>query len=219
MADQLPPQELTIEEHGGGSLTIQHQKFSNAGDSANQAMVNLGGAVLSSVQLRLVFWGTEWASGAAPVSMSQVTADVKAMVLSPYLDAAKQYGVVSAIVDRVVDLSGEDPPNPVTAGNVGNRVLKLIDDEVVPEPDDDFETAYYIVFLPSRVGGAPLSTPPGALGAHSFATWSDFDFPLDIDNDSVFFAWISNQTRAGISTTVSHELVEAMTDRRATPGR
>jgi hypothetical protein len=200
------------DEHGGGSQTIQHQKYSGAGDSANQVMSNLGGAVLSSVQLRLVFWGTEWAGAGASVPMSQVAADVKGIVSSPYLDAAKQYGVVSAIVDRVVDLSGEDPPNPVTAGNVGNRVLKLIDDEVVPEPDDDFETAYYIVFLPARVAGAPLATPPGALGAHSFATWSDFDFPADVDNDSVFFAWISNQTRAGISTTVSHELVEAMTD-------
>jgi Protein of unknown function (DUF3892) len=209
---QPAPREVAADEPGSGALTIQHQKYSNVGDAANQVMVNLGGAVLSSVQIRLVFWGTEWASPAAPVSKSQVIADVKGIVSSPYLDAAKQYGLVSAFVDRVVDLSGEDPPNPVTGGNVGNRVIKLIDDEVVPEPDEDFETAFYIVFLPSQVAGAALSTPPGLNGAHSYATWSDFDFPADIDNDSVFYAWIGNQSRAGISATVSHELIEAMTD-------
>lgn len=201
----------SVVSSGGGGQSIQHQKFSNAGDQSNQLMVNLGGAVLSSVQIRLVFWGKEWASS-PPVTQSQIIADVKGIVAGPYLEGVKQYGVVSAFVERVVDLSGEDPPNPVTAANVGNRVIKLIDDDAVPEPDEDFETAFYIVFLPSKVGGTALSTPPGLNGAHSFATWSDFDFPFDIDNDSVFFAWIGNQSRAGISTTVSHELVEAMTD-------
>jgi hypothetical protein len=197
---------------GSGAQTIQHQKYTSAGDLANQTLTNLGGAVLSSIQLRLAFWGTEWATASAPVLTSQVIADVKSMVSGPYLDAVKQYGAAGAFVDRVVNLTGEDPPNPVTQANVANRVIKLIDDEVVPEPDEDFTTAFYLVFLPRRVGGALLATPPGASGAHSFATYSDFDFPFDVDNDSVFFAWISNQSRAGISTTVSHEIVEAMTD-------
>jgi hypothetical protein len=197
---------------GGGAQTIQHQKYTNAGDLTNQVTTNLGGAVLSSVQLRLVFWGTEWATAGAPVSMSQVISDVKAIVSGPYFDAIRQYGALGAFIDRVVDLTGEDPPNPVTQLNAANRVIKLIDDEAVPEPDDDFTTAFYLVFLPRRVGGALLATPPGQFGAHSFATYSDFDFPADVDNDSVFFAWISNQSRAGISTTVSHEIVEAMTD-------
>jgi hypothetical protein len=201
------PTEIEV----GGNQTIQHQKYTAGGDLTNQTVVNLGGAVLSSVQIRLVFWGKEWAA-APPVPKGQIIGDVQALVASVYLDAAKQYGVVSAFVDRVIDLSGEDPPNPVTAANVGNRVVRLIDDEVVPEPDEDFESAFYIVFLPQSVAGVALATPPGANGAHSYATYSDFDFPLDIDSDSVFFAWIKNQSRAGISTTVSHELVEAMTD-------
>jgi Protein of unknown function (DUF3892) len=197
---------------GSGAQTIQHQKFNNAGDLANQVMSNLGGGVLSTVQLRLIFWGREWATFTAPVSKSQIISDVKSMISGPYFDATKQYGALGAFVDRVIDLSGEDPPNPVTQANVANRVIQLIDDDQVPEPDEDFTTALYIVFLPRTVGGAVLATPPGASGAHSYATYSDFDFPADIDNDSVFFAWISNQTRAGISTTVSHEIVEAMTD-------
>lgn len=207
----VPLAHGALDDLPGGAQTIQHQKFGAAGDGANLTMVNLGGAVLTNIQIRIVFWGREWAS-APPVPQGQIIADVKAICASPYFDAVKQYGAQSAFVDRVVDLSGEDPPNPVTAGNVGNRVIQLIDDGVVPEPDEDFETAFYIVFLPRTVGGVTLATPPGANGAHTFATFSDFDFPFDIDNDSVFFAWIRNQSRSAISTTVSHEIVEAMTD-------
>lgn len=97
---------------------------------------------------------------------SQIIADVKGIVAGPYLQVAQQYGVVGAFVERVVDLSGEDPPNPVTAANVGNRVIKLIDDDVLPEPDDDCEAVFYIVLLPRTVGGATLSTPSGLNGAH-----------------------------------------------------
>src|SRR5205807_2446465 len=78
---------------GAGGQTIQHQTYANAGDLANQFMVNLGGAVLSSVQIRLVFWGREWAA-APPVPLNQVIADVKAIVAGPYLEGVKQYGVV-----------------------------------------------------------------------------------------------------------------------------
>ena len=118
-----------------------------------------------------------------------------------------------AYVDRVVPITNSDPPNPVKASDAGNLVLRLIDNDIVPEPDDDLTTALYIVLLPQRVGGATLSTPPGLNGAHSYATYSDYDFPVDWDNDSVFYAWIRNAgSRAQISTMISDEIVEAMTD-------
>ena len=94
-------------------------------------------------------------------------------------------------------ITNSDPPNPVKASDAGNLVLRLIDNDIVPEPDDDLTTALYIVLLPQRVGGATLSTPPGLNGAHSYATYSDYDFPVDWDNDSVFYAWISQRRLEG----------------------
>ncbi len=198
---------------GSGGQHIVDKTFNGTGDLANRSLQYLGGPVLSSVQLRLVFWGREWAGTAPPVTMSQVLDDVKSICAGPYFDAAKQLGANGAYVDRVVQITNSDPPNPVTASDAGNLVLGLIDNDTVPEPDDDLTTALYIVLLPQRVGGATLSTPPGLNGAHSYATYSDYDFPVDWDNDSVFYAWIRNTgSRAQISTTVSHEIVEAMTD-------
>jgi Protein of unknown function (DUF3892) len=207
---EMSATELAVPGEGGQHVV--DKKFNGTGDKANQTMKYLGGPVINSAQIRLVFWGREWASTSPPVSVSQVVSDVQTICAGPYLDAVKQFGASSASVNRVVQITNSDPPNPVKGSDTAKLVLDLIDNGTFPEPDEDFGTALYLVVLPQRVNGASLSVPPGLLGAHSYATYSDFDFPFDFDNDAVYFAWISNNGRAGISTTISHEVVEAMTD-------
>jgi hypothetical protein len=56
-------------------------------------------------------------------------------------------------------LSQEDPPNPVGDGDILDLVGRLIDDEVVPEPDQDQVPAVYAVFLPTRAHGSSLAHP------------------------------------------------------------
>lgn len=203
-------QQAKPQRSAGGAATSHHLKFSGAGDAANvHADVNHG-TILSSAQLRLVFWGKEWATIAPPVSMGTVVNDVETILAGPYLDGLEQYFVSDAHVDRVIDLTDEDPPNPLSADDPGNRVNRLIDDGVVPEPSEENVPAIYVVFLPSRVQNEHLKLPPSIAGLHSKLTNIDWD---DFWIDDVYVAWVGNNgNRDSISSTFSHELVETLTD-------
>ena len=198
----------------GGAL---RRKFTGAGDSTNAVIDNGGGSVLTDVPLRLIFWGREWGHTAPPVPSADIVADVERILAGPYLDAARQYGITNAYVDRILTRDTEDPPNPFQDADAGNFIAGLIEDGTFPEPDDDYRAALYVVFLPQNVGlpgmEQALQLPTNTLGSHSFSTYVDRDLPLDFDNDRFYRAWVSNDgVRANISSSFSHELVEALTD-------
>jgi hypothetical protein len=78
---------------------------------------------------------------------------------------------------------------------------------VVPEPDDDNPPALYAVFQPNRVNGNRVDLQ-GLQGFHNTETQLDNRWFHD-----GFVAWTGNNgTRQFISSTFSHELVEALTD-------
>jgi hypothetical protein len=142
--------------------------------------------------------------------MGAVVGAVESIVGGPYLAALQQYGVSHARVDRIIDLTGDDPPNPYSSGDGEDRVARLIDDGNVPEPDQDIEPALYVIFLPSAIGGTTLLGPSGVLGEHSRLLKADWD---DFWYDSVPVAWVSNSgSLTSITQIFSHELVEALTD-------
>jgi hypothetical protein len=194
----------------GGEANSHQVKFSGAGDAVNAHADTDNGTILYTAQLRLIFWGREWASGTEPVTMAAVVAAVQSIIDGPYLDALEQYGVSRARLDRIIDLTDEDPPSPYGTGDGEDRVGRLIDDGKVPEPDQDFDTALYCIFLPSTVAGAALGLPAGVVGEHTRlinVDWDDFWYA------SVPVAWVSNNgTLNWITETFSHELVEALTD-------
>jgi hypothetical protein len=134
------------------------------------------------------------------------------------LDAARQYGVTSAHVERIVIRDTDDPPNPFTNESAANLLSGLLDDGTFPEPDDDYRAALNVVFLPqnvSRPNGTTvtLGLPTNLLGEHTYSTYVDYDPPFDFDQDRFYWAWVSNNgSRQGISSVFSHELVEALTD-------
>jgi len=184
-------------------------KFHGPGDAVNVHASAANGTILYAAQLRLVFWGREWAGTSAPVAMARVTADVHKILNGPYLLSLLQYGVSGATLDRVIDLSTEDPPNPVDDIDIQDLVGRLIDNGTVPEPDQDLVPAIYAVFLPTRVQGHELAHP-AARGSHGFMSsidWDDFNYAY------VPVMWVGNEgTPSGITSVFSHELVETLTD-------
>jgi hypothetical protein len=198
---------------GGGGANAHHKKFSGPNDATNANVDFLGGSLLTTAQLRLVFWGKQWETNPS-VPYTEIVADVESIVGGPYLEAAAQYGVDRAWVDRVVLRASDDPPNPFTADDAGDLIKGMIDGGKFPEPDDDFVTPIYFVFLPPQVDGMSLQLPPGQVGFHGQFIYFDVDLPFDVDIANLYVAWVSGSNRAAISADFSHELVETMTDPR-----
>ncbi len=191
----------------GGAARAHVVRAPAPGDAVNAHGDTDHGTILYTAQVRVVFWGQEWVSGSAPVSMFEVMADVQSILGGPYLAGLEQYGVSGAYLDRIILLTNEDPPNPFDKDDAADRVGRLMDDGVVPEPDEDNPPALYAVFLPNRVNGM-LVDLQGLQGFHNTETQLDNWWFHD-----GFVAWTGNNgTRRFISSTFSHELVETLTD-------
>jgi hypothetical protein len=190
----------------GGAATSHHLKFTGPGDATNAHADTDHGAILYTAKLRLIFWGKEWASSAPPVTMTSVISDVQTILAGPYLAGLQQYGVSHVYLDRIFDHSLEDPPNPFGEDDAGDRVKQMIDDGVVPHPDEENIPVVYMVFLPSELNHTPLSIPEA--GRHS--AYLDFN---NLWFSSLYVGWVGNDGHLGtITGTFSHELVEALTD-------
>ncbi|HEV2954441.1 MAG TPA: hypothetical protein VG015_10135 [Candidatus Dormibacteraeota bacterium] len=172
------------------------------------AFANPGnGPVIGNVDVQIVFWGREW-GGAPPVDPAVIRNSVYYIVNGPYMSRLTQYGCnATGRIRGVTFVTNSDPPKLFKDADVSTFVIGLIDNETLPEPDADWDM-FVAVFMPtySQYG------PGGAAGAHGSVLWSDYDL-FDVDNDRARFAWIGNPGNIdSITTTFSHELVEACTD-------
>ena len=189
-----------------------NKKYNNAGDAAaGQSIVN-GGFILPYVNINLIFWGSEWAAPNPPVTSNSIVAAVNNIRSGTYLHGLRQYGFINAWVKRVLVIAS-DPPNPFTTTNVRDFVYGLIDDETLPEPDEEgFIHELHTVFTPSNIAFTQPNPANPINGFHSNTAWNDYDLG-DIDNSDYYYAWIQNNgTLNGITQVFSHELAEAITD-------
>jgi hypothetical protein len=194
------------------STAIAGGKLITYGDApAGTVFQNQGGPVIGNVDIQIVFWGREWASPNPPVAPGEIQNRIQTILHSPYLSKVTQYGCSgTARVRGTTYVTDGDPPNPFNDADVQSFVSGLIDNETLPEPDEDWDL-FVCVFMPTYVNYGP----GGVSGAHSSVVWSDYDL-FDVDNDRSRLAWIGNPGGPGaidaITTTFSHELVEACTD-------
>ena len=107
-----PPPSERLRSAATPAATPHPVKFSGPGDAVNAHADADHGAILVVAQVRVIFWGTEWASASPPVSMATVMGDVKSILGVPYLDGLAQYDVDRAFVSQVHELTDEDPPIP-----------------------------------------------------------------------------------------------------------
>jgi hypothetical protein len=175
------------------------------------------GKTLTNVHVQLIFWGAWWNNN--PLA-TQVNNAVVNLLAGPYMTYLAQYGVRRGSV-RGITFATDTEPGTFSFGSVGNFILNLLDNDRLPEPDEDWPIVYAVVMPVNSAfqGVSPPDTlplPPGVVsqinGQNGSIIWNDYDF-LDVDNDPAYYLWVGNDgTLNYITTVLSHELVELATD-------
>jgi hypothetical protein len=168
-----------------------------------------GGPVLENARIQLVFWGNAWAANPAPTpSANQVATGMTNLLASPYLSALSQYrnNLGQASLRGTTMVTNSNPQNPFSDQNVIDMLTGLLNNGTLPNPL--FETVLYMVVMPQGVN----NTGSGFIGEHTF-----FNFQVQLGfftvTVPVHFAWITNNgTLDSVTTIMSHELVESITD-------
>jgi hypothetical protein len=194
---------------GGSDLVVQ--KFNNAGDApATTTISDGGGKKLRNATVNLIFWGDAWSATPGPnPSLSQVVSDAASILSGPYQMRISQYGSTVAVLGGVfISVPGNNPPTNYSTNKVQNLILNAIEGGALPEPDEETSDVLHCVFMPPGT-----NAPPNLGGLHTYASYSDYDFPFDFDiNDRSHMAWVAFGSRSFISSVFSHELVEALSD-------
>jgi len=172
--------------------------------SASATISNGGGAIIGSVSLQLLFWGSSWAGTPSP-GVSNVISAVNSILEGPYMKSLRQYGVSQGSLTGAWIITSPDPPNPFSDDDAHRIISDLIDQGSFPEPDDPGGRNLYMLILPANVS----SDQKGVIGEHLYD--SDYDFPFDFDK--AWFGWVTHDgTLDSLTATFSHELAEACSD-------
>lgn len=202
---QPGPVKLT---HVQGGADIVNSKFANCGANPNAQASDGGGKKLTNCRVNLIFWGDAWGLPPTP-DIATIVNDAASIVTGPYLSALTQYGCYGTFIGAILRTApGENPPLNYTMNDVENFVVSAINGGGLPEPDEEQTNNLHMVFMP------PGSNPPPNLGGeHSYASYTDYDFPFDLDwEDKSHCGFVAFGPRTQISALFSHELAEALTD-------
>lgn len=178
------------------------------------APVTYGGGPLGTGEpVQLVYWGTWWTTPAGSQRQQLFDARVQALLASPYFSQLDQYGIAaprwrgSTIVTN--------PPAPqafntqAQTKQAQNLIENMIDNGTFPDPDDG--RIAFVILMPQG-----FTQSVGANGAHVF----DHTYEFPFDDDDFWAAWIRyfgpevtpGEDPESTVQTVSHELVEMLTD-------
>src|SRR5262249_29796201 len=129
---------------------------------AGQTVVDNGGPVIAHVQVQLIFWGSAWSGSASP-SAAEIHGAVKKILAGSYMSALSQYrGVCGGSVAGMTLVTGSEPPNPFSNGDVTNLIAGLISAGTVPGPAMDGQLFYCVVMAPGVISTQPF------FGEHSY---------------------------------------------------
>ncbi len=179
--------------------------------------------VLSTVQLNLVFWGSDWARPALRDLKDKVERAANEMCAGGYLWGLAQYNhdehirVTSVIpcLDTETPVPKEftdpaDPLEPKKRSDVVDEIKSLIKagQIAVPAPGDSAKACdlLCIVIMPPDVKCGGPSPKESLDGQHFY-----FDYE-DGQKRRVYYGWVLHGSIQRITTSLSEELVEAITD-------
>lgn len=165
-----------------------------------------GGVVIQFVRVRIIFWGSAWASTPPPTpTTAQVSDAINRIVSGGYMTGLAQYrGIGQGYVLGSVTVTSSNPPQNFTTNQVATFVQGLISAGTVPNLDPDNQTLY-LVFMPKGIN----TQGGGAIGLHTYYT--------DSSGRRVHFGWVTNNgTLSEVSIVASHEICESCTDPEGT---
>jgi hypothetical protein len=164
--------------------------------------VDNGGPVIEIARVQLVYWGSAWGSNPPPTpSANQVTATVENILSGSYMTGLAQYRQIGRgyLLGTSV-YTASNPPNNFTDTDVSNFLRARIADGTLPPLDADNQNLY-LVIMPQGVS----NQNSGFIGEHTYY--------VDSAGRNVHFGWITNGgTLNGVTSILSHELVESVTD-------
>jgi hypothetical protein len=173
--------------------TVPSILFGNTGATITDA----GGPVLADVKVELVFWGAGWNGNAA--LQAGLTSAVDSILAGPYLSALSQYRSNLGGGSRIgaVTISSSSPPSWFSNWNVVSFLQTAINDGLVPSPASNGQLLYMVVPQPGSLTG-------NYNGYHSsnYSTQGHFRYTWTINDGSP----------DTVTTILSHELVESVTD-------
>ena len=162
-----------------------------------------GGPVIPSPHVHLIFWGSAWTGGDAKPSVGAVVDAVSAMVTGPYMDSLAQYRDIGrGSLVGVTLVATSDPPANFSEWEVEDLISGLLAKGSLRSPALD-DQLLFLVIAPAKV------KPHGNFtGEHSYFISAGV---------SVHYGWVTHEGDLdGLTTILSHEIVEAATDPEGT---
>jgi hypothetical protein len=159
--------------------------------------------------LYTIFWGPYWATPDGQAQQAALENSLNTMFyFNPTLSGLNQYGVhfpAGVSGSGTVEVNDfSDPVDGFSKSRLDDVVTNAIDNLDLPEEDDFSNGGFYLVFTPPNISAGE---PAAAFHTSTF----DFDFPFDFD--TWHYAWIGNfNSMDYITNSISHEVMEAMTD-------
>jgi hypothetical protein len=213
------PTGLVYAATGCGPLTnMANPNVTATAPPAGTAFTGGPAQKLTTVHVQLIFWGAWWNGN--PLA-AQVNNAVANLLAGPYMSYLAQYGIRRGRI-RGTTFANDSEPGNFAANAVGDFIINLLDNDRLPEPDEDWPIVYAVIMpLNSSFQGIsppdpPLPLPRGTVsqvdGFNSSIIWNDYDLG-DVDNDPAYYFWTGNNGTLDFITTVfSHELVELASD-------
>ncbi len=209
--EQLGPRTLRVEAGGGFGIAAAGRA---AIGGAQPHFTDHIGPVIATPHLQLVFWGAGWKAAGEP-SVGEVEAAAGTLVSGRYLAGLAEYrGIGPGKLLRSVLAPESEPPQRFSDPDSVRLLKELFEARRLPEPDDD-SAIVYCVIMPSGV----TYENANVIGQHSYFHFWDVQLaPFDVDLAvPCHYAWVTNDgTLDGITTVLSHELAEAVTDPQGT---
>jgi len=153
-----------------------------------------GNPTIMDARVALIFYGSAWNDLTLSPNCLDIQSAVKTIFGTPYTSQLIDYQCNGAFMNTLWNRIVTNPPgNPFDPSDAGSVANDLIDNFYSTLPHD--RPNFYAIFLPPGVS----SQEAGVSGAHS-------------NDGSTYYSWQLYGSLDAITTTFSHELVEAMTD-------
>jgi uncharacterized protein YkwD len=203
------PQELAALSHPNWNAIglARNGRFVSIEYGGPAALSNLAkyhnGPVMGRVRVVPVFVDAWWNTAAGSASRGYLSAAMAAIASGPLMDLMLEYSTPTTTIGRGYATAPATISGRLGVARVSNSLVQDIlrlSMPYLPQPD---ENTLYMVMLPASVAGFADANLANACAFHSY---------YNAGSTKVFYAACLYDTNANMTSSFSHELVEAVTD-------